>query len=610
MQTIIIAISVALLYIIAYHTYGKFLAKKLFSLNNDQPTPAHQLRDDIDYCPASREILFGHHFTSIAGTGPIVGPAIAVIWGWLPALLWVLIGSILMGAIHDFGSIVISSRYQGRSIGDIAREVINPRVRILFLLVIFFALIIVIAIFGLVIAVLFQMYPASVIPVWIELPIAILLGWLVYRKGLKALPLSLIGVAILYAAIYYGTQIPIQTFNNTAKDHTHLIVQFGTGQNATQLLTIPTLNWLNPVAFWTIILLIYAYIASVLPVWQLLQPRDYLNSHQLLIALGLLILGIIYARPELVAPIARSSSQIKGAPPIWPFLFITIACGAISGFHCMVGSGTTSKQLSKHTDALPIGFGGMLLEGMLATLVILACCAGFGMATNGSEGGLAAWNAHYSDWNAAQGLPQKVSAFVEGSANMIATITIPFTKISITHQIATTLMAVFVVSFAATTLDTATRLQRYVISELANTIKFKPLINKHGATLLAVTTAAALALGVNAPGKAAGTGGLILWPLFGATNQLLACLALLVITIWLKRTGRPIQYTLTPMIFMMIITAWAMTIQLKNFATTTGQLHLLIIGATIFLLQIWIIIESAIILLNAPPLTEKKPEKA
>ncbi|MBN1517756.1 carbon starvation protein A [Candidatus Sumerlaeota bacterium] len=630
MTSILIAFGVGVLYLIAYNTYGKFLARKLFQLDDSIETPAHALRDDVDYCPASKEVLFGHHFTSIAGTGPIVGPAIAVIWGWLPALLWVLFGSILMGAVHDFSSIALSARYQGRTIGDIARDVINPRARLLFLLVIFFALAIVIAIFGLVIAVLFKLYPQSVIPVWIELPIAILIGWLVYRRDWRALPLSLTGVAALYIAIQIGAVYPVSTQNVVrqgtewaapVKDaegnlpaHTHLELGIGIpGEPGYRvLLRMPSLGWMNAVAFWTILLLIYAYVASTLPVWLLLQPRDYLNSHQLFIALGLLMLGIIAAHPEFVAPALRIG-EVQDAPPVWPFLFITVACGAISGFHSLVGSGTTSKQLDKQSHALSIGYGGMLMEGLLATLVILACCAGLGLATDESGlSGSAVWASHYASWNAANGLGPKVGAFINGSAKMMERIGAG--SWSIPHAYALTLMGVFVVSFAATTLDTATRLQRYVVSELANSLNIKPLSGKHAATTIAVITGGWLALGIKGPDGSVGSGGMTLWPLFGATNQLLACLALLVITIWLKRTGRSMAFTLPPLLFMAVMTGWAMVIQLGGFFheafpadpdVAGKKLHLLLLGGAILALELWMVIEAVIVFCNAPVLGEE-----
>jgi len=555
-ESVIIALGAFAAYFIAYHTYGKFLARKIFVLDEKAVTPAVEVNDGKDYIPTKLEVLFGHHYTSIAGTGPIVGPAIGIIWGWVPALVWVLLGSIFMGAVHDFGAVVISARHQGKSIGDIAGTVISRRVQIMFLIIVFFCLLIVIAVFCLVIASLFSMFPQSVIPIWMEVPIALVIGHLVYRRNMKALPLSIIGVILLYAFVVVGAYVPIE---------------------------MPSIGPFGPLVIWTVILLIFdAFIASVLPVWRLLQPRDYINGHELFVVLFILTLAVFASRPEIVAP--AIDLHPSGAPPIWPFIFITIACGAISGFHSLVGSGTTSKQLSNEKHALAIGYGGMLLEGVLAVLVIIAVAGGIGLAGEGGLAGAEAWREHYSSWSAAGSLGKKVGAFVTGSSNMLVALGIP-------RNIGITIMGVFVASFAATTLDTATRLQRYVISELASGLKLKPLTNMYAASALAVVSAGVLALG-----KGGGKGGLMLWPLFGATNQLLACLALLVVTVYLKRKGKPTVFTLVPMLIMLVITGFAMGHNLVQFyGAGAKSLHLFLISAFIVVLEVWMVVESLIL---------------
>jgi len=559
MATIAFAAGACILYLIAYHTYGRFLARKIFDLSDENKPPSRELEDGQDYVPTKLEILFGHHYTSIAGTGPIVGPAIAIIWGWVPALLWVLFGSIFMGGVHDFGALVVSLRNQGKSIGDICGRLISPRVRVIFLSVIFFCLLIVIAIFCLVIAVLFDLFPSTVIPIWTEIPIALVVGHLVYRKGMKALPISIVGVGLLYVAVVIGAYVPVK---------------------------MPQVGPFSALTIWTVILLIYAAIASVLPVWRLLQPRDYINGHELYIALVLLALGVLFAHPAIVAPAVNLSP--RGAPPIWPFLFVTIACGAISGFHSLVSSGTTSKQVEQESHAQTIGYGAMLMEAVLATFVIIAVAAGIGLAREGTElSGIAAWNAHYSSWQAASGLGAKVGAFVDGSANML-------TRIGIPLNVALAIMGVFVASFAGTTLDTATRIQRYVVTELAGSVNLRPLTNKYSATLFAVVTAGFLALV-----KGGGKGGLILWPLFGATNQLLACLALLVVSVYLAKKGKRIIYTFLPMLFMMVMTGWAMILNIISFYSQgLKSVHLFIIGCIVMGLEIWMIIEALVVLIN------------
>ena len=343
------------------------------------------------------------------------------------------LGSIFIGAVHDFGALVVSLRNRGQTVGEVAGRLISPRARLLFLLILFAALTVVLAIFGLVIAVIFAKYPQAVLSVWIEIPIAILIGNYVYRKGGGLLAPSLLALAALYLCIYIGVyHLPIAPFGEQA------------------------------VVIWTCILMVYCFIASILPVWTLLQPRDYINSHQLMLALALLVGGLLVACITGEANLIESAPSVAqnlpaGAPPIWPFLFITIACGAISGFHCLVSSGTSSKQLESEADAQYVGYGAMLLEGALAVIVILACCAGVGMGVASEDGmltGIDAWHTKYDangSW-AGFGLTQKVAAFVDGGANFIHTL-------GISLELAVGIVAVLVASFAATTLDTATRLQ-------------------------------------------------------------------------------------------------------------------------------------------------------
>jgi carbon starvation protein len=544
MNSLILAGGAAVLYVIAYNTYGRFLAKKLFQINRDTPCPSETHHDGVDFVKTDKLVLFGHHFTSIAGTGPIVGPAIAVIWGWVPALIWILVGSILMGAVHDLGAMIISLRSHGRSIGDIAGDVISPRVRFLFLLIIFFALWLVVAIFGVVIAAVFNIFPESVVPVWLQIPIAMILGWAVYKKNANPVLFGAIAVVLMYGSMMLGSRFPIS---------------FGEAG----LFGIP------PMGIWVISLLIYAYIASTLPVQVLLQPRDYINAWQLAVAMLLLFAGVLVSHPPMVAPAVDLAPA--GAPPVLPILFITVACGAISGFHCLVSSGTTSKQCDNEESAMTIGYGGMLLEGMLAVFVLIACGAGIGIGlTKGEEifTGTAAFTQQYSSWTAAQGLGSKINAFVTGATNMIASTGLPKSFIL-------TLMGVFVASFAATTLDTATRIQRYIVSEIAIASKAPFLAKRHPATFIAVGTALILAFSSGSDGK----GALSLWPLFGAVNQLLAGLAFLVI------------YTLIPMVFMIAATGWAMVYNLNTFFSSENWL-LFGIGLAVVLLEIWMVVEG------------------
>lgn len=619
MQTLAIALGALVLYLVAYHTYGRFLARRIFRLDPEAKVPSIELEDGTDYVPTQKGVIFGHHFTSIAGTGPIVGPALAVIWGWVPALLWVLFGSILIGAVHDFGALVVSMRNRGQTVGDIAGRLLSKRTRLLFLSVLFLALTIVLAIFGLVIAAVFRMYPAAIVPCLVQIPIAVLIGLYLHRKGVNLIIPSLITLAIMYVTVAFGNVGVLASLNTTLAD--------------------------LPVIVWVVILLLYSYVASVLPVWTLLQPRDFINSLQLISALGLIMVGLVVAgliggapagdgprqSLEIVAPAFRSAPE--GAPWIFPFLFITIACGAISGFHCLVSSGTSSKQIRCETDAQFVGYGSMLTEGFLATLVILACVAGLGLGIKGVDSeiltGTAAYEARYGSWQAAGGLAAKVGAFVEGSANFLV-------ALGLSASFAIALMGVFVASFAATTLDTACRLQRYVIQELASTFAPRvstsalaaeaydlddarpgvdrstgaasdqaphasnPLVwltNKHGATIFAIILAGAVAA-LPPPGAewslaSAGKGGLILWPLFGATNQLLAGLAFLVIAFWLWRRALPVWFIVIPTIFMLLLPGIAMAIQVSQWFQG-GQWLLFAIGLATIALQLWIIFEAVV----------------
>jgi len=345
----------------------------------------------------------------------------------------------------------------------------------------------------------------------------------------------------------------------------------------------------HALVIWLIIMMVYSYIASTLPVQTLLQPRDYINSHELLVAMGLVGIGAIAAlirapsHLAYVAPMVNSAP--KGAPPMWPFLFVTIACGAISGFHSLVASGTSSKQVDKETDALLVGYGGMIGEGILASLAILAVAAGIGAAAGSRAEGIALWNTHYASWQVAKGLGAKIGAFVQGSVNMMSYV---FGTSKYMKALMTTIMGVFIVSFASTSLDTATRAQRYVIQEFGRTLNWKWLQRRHPATLVAVLSAFALAMS-----KPSGKGALILWPLFGTVNQLLAGLALLVATVYLIRKKAPFVVTLIPMIFMIIMTGWAMWKNIVNFHKVHNWL-LFIVGIAVFILMIWLVIEAIV----------------
>lgn len=619
MSTLLICFGSLAVLLIAYFTYGRWLSVKLFELSADAAVPSRALRDDNDFVPTPRSVVFGHHFTSIAGTGPIVGPAIAVFWGWLPALLWVVIGAILIGGVHDMATLIISVRNRGQTIGEIAGRMISPRAKLLFLTVLALALWIVLAIFGLVIANIFALYPESVLSVWMAMPVAVAIGWWTYRGGRTLLIPSLLSLLTLYAAVVVGVYyLPID------------LLQWLPAGSADGL-------W-NPIVIWTLLLLAYCFAASILPVWLLLQPRDLVNSQQLYVALALLVVGVLVAsltgEADLFASAEPISSTIPAdAPPILPFLFVTIACGACSGFHCLVSSGTSSKQISSERDAQAVGYGAMLLESALAVIVILACTAGVGMGalhkTGGASSTLAsvgsstssatldyqrvlgsdgeplkgrqAWRTYYRSgddggWNK-QNLQKNLAAFIEGGANFLSAIGMPL-------KLGVGIMAVLVASFAATTLDTATRLQRYVIQELGHSSHL-PIQNKYVATSLAVGVGGAIAIFA---GDKPGNGGLMLWPLFGATNQLLAGLAMMVAAFYLWRRNKAIAFLAIPTLMMMLIPGWAMTYDLVMNWIPQGKILLSGFGIGILVLQVWMFVEAALVWRRAQGVLEPQLE--
>ncbi len=553
-----------------YLVYSRFIAQRIYSLDPDYKTPAHEFEDGVDFVPTNRHVLFGHHFTSVAGAAPIVGPAIAVIWGWLPAFLWVVLGTIFAGAVHDFGTLWLSVRHKGNSIGTLAEAMIGGRARVLFLLIIFFLLLLVNAVFAVVIANLFMANPGAVLPVWGSLAVAVVVGFLIYRAGAPILWTSLAALAILYALIWIGQFTPFDLPDAFGFGPTSAQLGAASGDTAvaTQAARVDGVR-----AGWVIILFVYGFFASVLPVWVLLQPRDYINSHQLFAALGIIFLGIFLTNPEVIAP--AINTQLPADAPNWfPLLFVTIACGAISGFHGLVASGTSCKQLDKESDARYVGYGGALGEGTVALTSILATTAGFAVYA-----GIDGWHQHYGSWAAASA--GATSAFVNGIGVLAQGVGIP-------QQVAVIFAAVVVISFAATTMDTGIRLQRYIITELGGQYRLKMMQNRWLSTFVAVASCALLALGIDR-----GAGGMRLWPLFGTTNQLTAGLSLLVITIFLLSLKRNIWVTVVPMAFLLFMTTWAMIGNLIRY-WTESQAALLAVGAVIFVLELWLILEAVI----------------
>jgi len=526
-----------------WFVYSKFIATKIYQLDPNFVTPAHELEDGVDYVPTNKFVLWGHHFTSVAGAAPIVGPAIAVYWGWVPAVLWVTIGTIFFAGVHDFGAIWASARHKGKSIGALSEEVIGKRTRALFMIVIFLVLLMVNAVFGVVIANAFVGTPNAVFPAWSAIVVALIIGQLLHRNFNLTI-LSVVGVAALYGSIYVGSGLPIELPEQV----------MGLGSKGS----------------WIVILFVYAAIASMLPVWALLQPRDFINGLQLFVGLFLLYGAVLLSLPDISAP-AFNTAVTLDAPSLVPLLFVTIACGAISGFHGIVSSGTTSKQLDKEPDARFVGYLGSVGEGTLALITIVAV----------SSAALAAspelWHEIYDKYGSAG-----AGTFIQGGAQMITNgWGLPLT-------ISTTLLATMVVLFAGTTMDSGVRLQRYIIQEWGD-IYGIPFL-KHGilATLIAVTCCLLLAFGV---GGASGAGGLAIWPLFGSTNQILAAMTLLVISVMLIKLGRPARYTLIPMSFVLLTSAWAAVLKLIEFYQA-GNWLLVIIDVVVLVTSLMVTLEA------------------
>jgi carbon starvation protein len=539
---------------LGYIFYSKFIAEKIYRLDPDYRTPAHELRDGVDYVPTNKFVLWGHHFTSVAGAAPIVGPAIAVIWGWGPAFAWVVLGTVFFAGIHDFGALWASVRNKGQSIGMLSGSFIGARGRNLFLVVIFLLLLMVNAAFAVVIANLLVSTPTSVIPVWGAILVALAIGQLIYRFKVKLLWPSIIGVVVLYALILLGNSMPIvlpeTVFGMTAK------------------------------SFWIVLLFLYAGIASLLPVWVLLQPRDYINGLQLFVGLGLLYAAVVLAGPELVAP-AYNTNVPAGTPSLVPLLFVTIACGAISGFHGLVSSGTSSKQLDKETDARFVGYFGAVGEGMLALAAIICCTAGFATLVD--------WEAVYTQFGAGG-----VVAFVKGGDAILVA------GLGISEDLGATMLATMAILFAATTMDTGLRLQRFVIQEAGELAGFK--INTLIGTVVALAVCLALAFGAGTDGA----GGMIIWPLFGTTNQLLAALTLAILSVILIRQGRNPVYTMVPLVFLLVMSLYALVVQLVKFYDDQNWL-LLTMDVVILVAALWVTLEAVIAMAKG---REQKPAQS
>jgi carbon starvation protein len=623
-NSLVITLLAAGVLYVAYRTYGRFFAIKVLALDPSRKTPAYLKEDGVDYVPTHRAVLFGHHFASIAGLGPILGPAIAVFWGWVPAILWVVFGSIFIGGIHDLSALYASLRHEGRGIGDFTREIAGPRARGLFLIIIFFLLALAMGVFALTMSKLFtNLSPQAVIPTFSLIGIAMIIGLLVYKLKWQLGPVTLIGLVLMFSATFFGLKFPVPLYKSFVTDATTrqilaedeaLPVVFGVraviaedtaaalrdrqasgeisaAQSEQYGIAAAQVDAATAKALetWTYLLLAYAFVASVLPVWLLLQPRDYINSYQLYIGLFVLLAGLVVWHPTINAPAYGPVETAVGQnyAPIFPFLFITIACGAISGFHSLVSSGTTVRQIKSETDARLIGYGAMLVEGLLAVLVIMACVAGLAPDE---------YQTQYGSWTGLAG--RGLGAFLAGAGTVASKPFLVFFSESSAAQVTAffkNLIAVIVVSFAMTTLDSATRLLRFNVEEIGKSIHVPILRNRYVASLIAVFAIGFFAL-IKINGQPAG---LTLWQLFGTTNQLLAAIGLMVVSLYLYQRQKPIIYTILPFGLMLFMVFVAMRYQLTEFYTAwqagdPGSGYLFFVGSGLAFLTVWLIIEAII----------------
>jgi len=483
-----------------YVIYGRHLAKK-YGLDASRKTPAHTKRDGVDYVPAKAPVLMGHHFASIAGAAPIIGPVVAAVFGWVPVLLWVLIGSIFMGGAHDLSALVASIRHEGKTMGEVIEEHIGMTGKRLFLAFAWSLLVLVIAVFAHAVANVFVKEPSTATSSFLFIAVALLFGMSVYRYNAPLWLSSIIGVALLVGCIAVGVRYPLALPANT----------------------------------WKILLFVYVFIASVTPVWILLQPRDYLCSFLLYAVIIVGMAGIFAANPQIESP-ALTAFNVEGIGYMFPILFVTVACGAISGFHSLVSAGTTARQLNKETDAKPVAYGSMMIEGLLAVMALITAVTiakGRYGELMGPEGG------------------GPIAVFSGGIGSFVAHLHIP-------EKAGTTFAALAISAFALTTLDTATRLGRFMFQEFFEGTGKKTVLstNRYIGTLATIVVAALLAF--------TGTRD-TLWPLFGSANQLLASLTLLAITVWLAKLGKKTTFVTIPMVFMFCVTVTALCILLyKN----------------------------------------------
>ena len=509
--------------------------ERLWGVEPSRKTPAIEHYDGVDYVPAKHwTVLFGHHFASIAGAGPIIGPVIAaMVWGWFPALVWLIIGSLLLGGVHDLSALMVSLRHKGKSVADVAQSVMGFRAKMIFAMFVWLALILVIAVFAAVAARTLSTTPEVVIPTFGVIGVAVLVGLIMYRWGVNQILATAIGIGLLFGLILLGYCVPIRL-----------------GESAATL--------------WTVILLMYAFAASIMPVNILLQPRDYLVSVVLFFGLLVGYAGVLITHPQMHAPAFISFHGAQGW--LWPMMCVIIACGAISGFHSLVAGGTTSKQLANEKDAKRVGYGAMLLEGVLSVLALIAVAGGL-------------------YWSEREGTPGFIYPELMEGGNWIVTFGTGYGQLvkPLLGVLGMFVGIMMLKTFVMTTLDTATRIARYIAEDLfGEGLRLKPMRNKYVSTSVIFVIALWLSLGSWES----------IWPIFGASNQLIAALVLIVVSIYLLSLRKQAAYTFYPAIFMLVTTMVALIYTFLNFVRERKVL-LAGVGCVLFLLAFFMCFEAA-----------------
>ena len=561
MNSLLISAVVLLWFYLGYRFYGRFITGRLVAPDDSRVTPAHELKDGVDYFPSKKRLLWGNHFASIAGAGPIIGPILAFsIFGWGYTLLWVALGAVFLGAVHDYLALMLSVRHRGEEVADLACPVFGRAGRDLIALLVFLMLILLVTVFAVSVAQALINMPALVIPTFGLVVISILVGLAINKIGVNDLLASVIGVLLAYTLIWVGMAFPVSLPAAWEKSTVMLV--------------------------WILILYLYCLLASVSPIWLILQPRDFISSVKLFVGLGLGFLGIIVIHPHIDAPF-RTAAFVSQGQPVWPILFIMVACGAISGFHSLVASGTTARQLDRESDARGIAFGGMIMEGVVALLVVMVVAGGlkWGFAPPGFAGD--ACQTYFGD-----ALKENwIIAFAHGFGNIVGGLKIP----GLTVTLAGLLGAMMVKAFILTTLDSGTRLTRFIVTETLGD-RIPVLKNRVLASLVVLIPAFILAV-TNTYQD--------VWKLFGATNQLVAGIVLLTVTVYLVRTGRPRLFTLIPAAFMLVTTIvaflWLMFQPGKGFLTgAKPDIFIGVIGAVLVALAIFMVIKGSRLALAHP----------